>query len=397
VRGVRAAALGGESARAEIEARIRERYGAREVVLVDSGTTALRLALSAAEARRPGRPVAMPAYGCFDLVTAAVGAGVPQVFYDVEPSTLQPHAASLDDALAEGPSAVVAVHLYGIPVEMEETSRRARSAGALLVEDAAQGTGGELHGTPLGSFGSLSVLSFGRGKGLTGGGGGALLAHDAEGVETLRSLEGIPDPEVGRPRGWGDLVGAAAQWALGRPGIYGLPASLPFLHLGETRYASPGAVAAASAASLGILSETWERCWEEAAVRRRNARRLLETLDRRSGFSLLEPIGGAVPGYLRLSLLASEAAARVLRGRRARALGIMPGYPLPLPELEAAEPDSAGSRLRYPGAEELVRRLFTFPTHSRLDPASLKRLEALVGGGPSWAGAATHEDHRELK
>jgi len=397
VRGLRAAVVGGESVRAGIEARIRERYGAREVVLVDSGTTALRLALAAAEARRPGRPAAIPAYGCFDLVTAAAGARVRQVFYDVEPSTLQPHGASLDDALALEPSAVVIVHLYGLPVEMEETSRRARSAGALVVEDAAQGTGGELEGKPLGSFGSLSVLSFGRGKGLTGGGGGALLAHDAEGVETLGSLEGIPSPGAGRPRGWGDLLGAAAQWALGRPGIYGLPASLPFLHLGETRYAAPGAVATASAGSLGVLSETWEPSWEEAAVRRRNARGLLETLGHRSGLSPVEPVGGAVPGYLRLPFLASEEAADVLRGRRARALGIMPGYPLPLPELGAAEPDSAGSRLPYPGAEELVRRLFTFPTHGRLDPTSLKRLAELVAGGPSWAGPAPHEDRRDLR
>ena len=68
------------------------------------------------------------------------------------------------------------VHLYGVPADPEPVRAALAGAGAVLIEDAAQGAGASLRGRPLGGFGDLSVLSFGRGKGNTAGRGGALLA-----------------------------------------------------------------------------------------------------------------------------------------------------------------------------------------------------------------------------
>jgi dTDP-4-amino-4,6-dideoxygalactose transaminase len=101
---------------------------------------------------------------------------VGAVLYDLDPATLSPDPASLDRAMSAGAAALVVAHLYGFAVDLDLAARAAERTGALLIEDAAQGVGGSYRGVPLGKCGSLSVLSFGRGTGRTGGRGGALLA-----------------------------------------------------------------------------------------------------------------------------------------------------------------------------------------------------------------------------
>ncbi|MCU0622035.1 MAG: DegT/DnrJ/EryC1/StrS family aminotransferase, partial [Gemmatimonadales bacterium] len=220
-----ALALGGVRARAEVEALVRDAWRPLDAVLLDSGTSALTLALTlAAEGAAGGaaRLVALPAYGCFDLATAAVGADVQVVLYDVDPRTLGPDWPSFERALALRPGAVVVAHFYGVPVDVPRAAALAERAGVVLVEDAAQGIGAGIGDRPLGSLGSLGVLSFGRGKGRTGGGGGALLANDARGAALLAEARG----RVGRARrGLGPMVGLTAQWLLGRPSLYWIPAS----------------------------------------------------------------------------------------------------------------------------------------------------------------------------
>ena len=78
---------------------------------------------------------------------------------------------SLERALKRGAGVVVVAPLCGIPVDWDRVGRCLAPYGALAVEDAAQGHGAEWRGLPLGGLGTLSVLSFARGKGWTGGRG----------------------------------------------------------------------------------------------------------------------------------------------------------------------------------------------------------------------------------
>ena len=161
-----ASATGGERARKRVLELVCAEYGPRDVLLLDSGTSALTLALRAARrgAEAAGRVplVALPAYGCFDLATAAVGADVRIVLYDLDPATLGPDWPSLERALAHRPAAVVAAHLHGVPVDVAHVARLAAEVDAVVIDDAAQGVGASIAGRPLGSFGSLGILSFGR-------------------------------------------------------------------------------------------------------------------------------------------------------------------------------------------------------------------------------------------
>ncbi|MGH7720173.1 MAG: DegT/DnrJ/EryC1/StrS family aminotransferase, partial [Gemmatimonadaceae bacterium] len=191
-----------------LSATLRERHGATTVVLTDSGTSALIVALRIAAGKRG--TVAFPGYACIDLAAAARFANVKVRLYDVQPSTLSPDLDSLRATLRRGVNAVVVAHLFGYPADVPAVTALAREEGAAVIEDAAQSAGGSLGGKRLGSLGALSLLSFGRGKGMTGGNGGALMATDPEWNRAL----GDAGAALGTLRaGWPDLAVAAAQWA----------------------------------------------------------------------------------------------------------------------------------------------------------------------------------------
>jgi dTDP-4-amino-4,6-dideoxygalactose transaminase len=369
---------GATAARAHVAASLTRVLGATDVLLTDSGTGALTLAIRACLAERPGTAVALPAYGCYDLATAADGAGAPVVLYDLVPETLAPDAASLDRALQRGVGAVVLVHLYGVPADPDPVRTSAERAGAWLIEDAAQGAGASLRGRPLGSFGDLTVLSFGRGKGNTAGRGGALLAHDATAASVMGRARGGATAPL---RGLKEYVQLKAQWLVGRPSLYAVPAALPFLQLGETIYHVPSSVRAMSHVAARTLAVTLALGEREASVRRAHAARLLERCG--PGLAVVRQPAGAEPGYLRLPFLAAPAVRAAAESTEARALGIMPGYPRALCDLPAFGERVLHRGEGYAGARMLAGRLVTLPTHSQLSETDMAALEASVA---SWRG-----------
>lgn len=129
-----------------------------------------------------------------------------------------------------------------------------------------------------------------------------------------------------------------------------------------------------------MLAHTWTLAAEEEAVRRRNARRLLEVLATSNGRAVVQVIAipGAEPGYLRLPVLVSPKAQAVLGGRVARRLGVMPGYPGLLCDLPGFGTRCVNAAAAFPGARTLSARLFTLPTHSRLSEADLGQLDRLL-------------------
>lgn len=363
-------ASGVGAARAGVKAALARAIRGDEVLLTDGGTGALALAIRAASGEAPGASVALPAYGCYDLATAADGAGVPVLLYDLDTETLAPDPASLRAALALGARAVVLAHWYGIPADPEAVRAATHDAGALLIEDAAQAAGATWHGTPLGSFGDLTVCSFGRGKGTTAGRGGALLSRGAAGNAAFARARGDVRRAV---RGLPELVRLKAQWLLGRPALYAVPSALPFLRLGETVYHPPAPVRAMSAVATRTLARTLPLADRETQVRRANAARLTASVAR--GLTPVRvPVGG-VGGFLRLPLLAGARARARAAAPSARALGVMPGYPLALCDLPGFTERVLNRTEAFPGARDLAERLVTAPTHGMLSDADLARLE----------------------
>lgn len=374
-RGLAVALLDSGSERPALIRSLAKRYEADDALLTDSGTSALALALGRNVEGHVG-PIALPAYGCFDLATAADGAGAQVLLYDVDPSSLGPDLSSLEGALRRGVSKVVVAPLYGIPVDLDTVGQLAREHGAEVLEDAAQGSGTSWRGSPVGAHGDASVLSFGRGKGWTGGGGGALLLRGEEATGRRERLTSELRPAR---RGLGALLGLAGQWLLARPSVYGLPASIPVLGLGETVYRSPRPPARMANVCAAVALETARLQGREIGVRRRHAQSLRHALP--ETLRAVRPPGGGTAGWLRLPALASSAGtAASARGEAGRRLGIAGGYPRPLHRLPGFADRCLYADDRFPGALELSRRLITLPTHSLLSQDDIGRLRTFLQG-----------------
>jgi len=366
-------AFSGDRAVRDVGRRLDERYGPHELTLTDSGTSALALAIAAV-----GGPVALPAFCCFDIATACDGAGVAPILYDLDPLTLAPDPASLARAMAAGAKSVVAVHLYGIPVSISRFQAAAAPTRAVVIEDAAQGTGARLGGHRVGTLGSFGVLSFGRGKGVTGGGGGALLSNDPAAAGRLLALD-IPLESSRLPAG--DIVATAAQWLLARPAVYGLPASLPFLGLGGTVYRRPHAPAGMSAFSTGVLRASLHAEDREADLRRRTAAQLQESIGRTGGALRVavseDPAARA--GYLRLPVIVEDDGLLArMRSEAAARLGILPSYPVSLADLPGFAERVVNRGDDFSGARRLAQRLVTVPVHSLVMKQDVAKLAAFL-------------------
>ncbi len=337
------------------------RYEVDVALLVDSGTSALRLALEAVRAPGGSPPsVVLPAYGCYDLATAAIGAGAVVSFYDLDPATLGPDWHSLATALSAGVDALVLVHQYGVPVDIDRARALAEACGTVVIEDAAQGAGAWWRHRRLGARGDLGILSFGRGKGMTAGGGGALFATGPRGRELIERARPRMAPGG---RGVGSVVRLALQAVLSHPMLYGVPARLPWLALGDTPFHGPWAPRSIEAAQAGALEAAAALADDEAATRRRVAEFLKAELHQLPALSLVQsPAGeGTLPGWLRFPVVLNEAKwARAITSTL-RHLGVAPGYPMPLPDLPAFQTRSRAAQ--YPGAARLAAHLVTLPTH----------------------------------
>ncbi|MGH7474856.1 MAG: DegT/DnrJ/EryC1/StrS family aminotransferase [Longimicrobiales bacterium] len=357
-----------------LRTQLQERFTADRAVLCASGTAALQLALSSLRARLGAdAAVALPAFSCFDVATAAVGAGVPIRFYDLDPATLNPDPDSLRAALRAGARGIVVAPLFGIPVDWDTLSDAARAFDAVLIEDAAQGHGAAWRGRPLGSLAPISVLSFGRGKGWTGGAGGALLLRS--GWSSL-----APQPSAaGSAQDTGVLGRALAQWTFARPSLYALPRALPGVGLGETHYRTPdAAVRGLSRTAAALLLATATQAEQEAASRRRNATRYLAAeLWQHTGNVFCVP-AAAQPGWLRFPLRISSGMSRERLLAHGRKLGVEGSYPRPLTELPAVQQLRLDPGEVYAGAWTLATELLTLPTHGRLSPSDVRAASELV-------------------
>jgi perosamine synthetase len=339
-----------------------DRYGAQSVVLTDSGTSALVLALRAAV--RPGGTVGFPGYACVDLAAAALFAGVRVRLYDIDPVSLSPDLASVEALIRRGVDAIVVAHLFGYPADVPAVRELAGREGIPVIEDAAQGAGGSLRGKRLGSLGDLSILSFGRGKGLCAAGGGALMAFAETWARKLDDVR-LPAPGSGLSR----LAVTGVQWVLGRPLLYALPSMLPWLHLGEMVYHPAHEPVALPAGSGALLPSALDLDTTALADRRRRAQALESAARHAPELATMTPVPGADPGFLRFPI-------RDLGGGRQanEALGVLRSYPATLAEQAELSPVLMPSEPTIPGATTLRRELFTLPTHQFVTGADLVAL-----------------------
>jgi len=173
------------------EAALAAYHQVPHAIAVSSGTAGLHLALLTLGIGE-GHEVIVPSFAFIAVANAVLQVRATPVFVDIDPITLNLDPASVEQAITPCTRAIIVVHTFGVPAQMDALEDIARRHNLLIVEDACEAIGAEFGGPRqsrrAGSFGDLAVLGFYPNKQLTTGEGGAVLAHNPAHAERLRSL-----------------------------------------------------------------------------------------------------------------------------------------------------------------------------------------------------------------
>lgn len=167
-----------------------ELCGTKHAVGVSSGTVALLLAMES-RGIGAGDQVILPAHSYFASASPVLELGAEPIFVNVESDSYTIDPAELKTAAetAENPQAVVPVHLYGHPANMDDVVSVAEEYDLAIIEDCAQAHGATFEGQRVGSFGDAGCFSFYPSKNMTvGGDGGMIVTDDDDIASTVREL-----------------------------------------------------------------------------------------------------------------------------------------------------------------------------------------------------------------
>jgi dTDP-4-amino-4,6-dideoxygalactose transaminase len=177
----------------EFEALIATYCGVNHAAALSSGTAAIHLALIILGVE-PGDEVIASSFTFAASVNPIVYQGATPILVDSEPETwnMNPELleAAIKDRLSKGkkPKAIIPVHLYGMPANMEKIMQVANRYDIPVIEDAAEAFGSRYNGKSVGTFGKMGIFSFNGNKIITTSGGGALISNGKELIDKARFL-----------------------------------------------------------------------------------------------------------------------------------------------------------------------------------------------------------------
>lgn len=171
-----------------LENKIRDYHGVRGAIGVASGTDALHLSLKALGIGEGDEVITTP-FTFFATAEAILYVGARPVFVDIEEDTYNIDVSLIEDKITERTKAILPVHIFGHPADMERIMDIAKRYNLNVVEDCAQSFGASLNGKKTGSFGDAGCFSFYPSKNLGAyGDGGMILLNDDKLADTIRKL-----------------------------------------------------------------------------------------------------------------------------------------------------------------------------------------------------------------
>lgn len=309
--------------------------GVKHAIGVGNGLEALVLILRAL-AVGPGDEVIVPGHTFIATWLAVEEVGARVVPVDVDPETFNIDPAAVDAAITPRTRAIIVVHLYGQPAEMDAVQRIAQHRGIAIIEDAAQAHGATYKGRKAGSLGLAAAFSFYPTKnlGALGDGGAVTTDHDAV-AAAVRELRNY---------------GSSAKY---RHDSLGTNSRLDELQAG---YLS---------AKLAVLDA-------KNAARRAVAARYSEELGNLPGLTLPVQSAGAQSVW-HLYVVRVSWRDEVQRYLSSRGIGTMVHYPTP-PHLQPAYASSALAKLRLPHTERIAGEVLSLPMWPELTDSEVDRV-----------------------
>jgi len=367
--------------------------GVRNIYTVNAGRTALGLALAALGLKK-GDTVLVPAYTCAAVVEAVILQGLTPRLVDVDPKSFNMAPDAIRAALGPSVKAIIPIHLFGRPCEMDQVMEIADSNGLYVVEDCAQSLGSRYNGRMTGTFGDASVFSFGIGKSMTTGEGGALAVNNQEFVDRVSLLHDIlPVPGIA----WRIHVARTILAAKTLPHelVYSMLSTLAEHETGRADMLLFAKCVALAQDPLGKSSSSYEPMkmpsycariglGQLSIVESLNAKRVANAiylLGRLSAFGTLLglpefPRKGTYNTFTRFPILPLRVA-RDTVVRRMRDSGV--DAEIPYQHLRLLLESGLTAQAVCVNARSLSERLMTIPNHPLLDQSDLERVcNALV-------------------
>lgn len=322
----------------------------------------------------PTRPeVILPAYGCPDLISACIYAGVKPILVDLEPDSCWMSLAQIENRISDNTVAILAVRFLGIPERMEALRHLCAQHKLTLIEDSAQGF-------PLSKpdsywRGDLNILSFGRGKPVNLLAGGAVLSNNAELAAQLPTPSSADNSAMASAK---YHLKAALYNALINPVWYGLVSRLPGLNIGETIYKP--------LSDLRAMPEYVKSYLTANITAYRSARNVAEIY--REKLMESQPAGildlalrtdhNPRELLLRYPLLLDNKQMRDSIDQGLISIGSSKMYQRPLVEIEGVPDSIKEASDKYPNARSFADRLLTLPTHQGVTETHITRIIATL-------------------
>lgn len=174
----------------EFEQKMSAAVGRQYGIAVSNGTAALEVAVQALGIGE-GDEVIMPTFTIISCAMAVTKLGAVPVFVDSDIHTWNMKVDEIEERITSKTKAIMMVHLYGLPVEVDEVLAIAKKYDLKVIEDAAEMHGQTYKGKPCGSFGDISTFSFYPNKHITTGEGGMIVTNDEELAERCRMIRNL--------------------------------------------------------------------------------------------------------------------------------------------------------------------------------------------------------------
>jgi perosamine synthetase len=174
----------------EFEKKFSAYCGVKHGIAVSNGTTALHAAC-AVLGLEPGDEVIMPAFTIISCALGIIYAGGKPVLVDAEPETWNMDISKIEEKITPKTKAIMAVHIYGHPADMDPIRDLAKKYDLKIIEDAAEAHGAEYRGKKTGGLGDISCFSFYANKIITTGEGGMVLTDSDAYAEAVRSFRNL--------------------------------------------------------------------------------------------------------------------------------------------------------------------------------------------------------------
>lgn len=333
--------------------------------VVSSGTAALYLILKIVKEYTNKSEVIIPAYTCPSLVASAVRAGMKVNICDTNRDNFSFDLESLKNLTTKNTAAIIAVHLFGIPSDVNEINRIAKKHRTLVIEDSTQAFGVKNGNSMLGLSTDIGFYSFGRGKPVSMLAGGTIVTKSKV-IAKLLQKEVNDLAELTFSDLFLSIINLVIYRFFVLPRLFWIPNSLPFLKIGETEYRDNFRFTRLSEFHRILVTKLLEDFKKNNDDRIKKsayfAKNLLNIKSNKLSFIPSTPL--KIP-YLRFPILFSnnELRDRILVQLRKEGIGATDMYKKPLNKIEGM-PLNIINNSTFEKAEDISKRLLTVPVSS---------------------------------